>query len=340
MIDLPKARMAEDTAQCAARSATVVRSGSARTLVGLSLVRTAACLCVAPFLLSCAAQTSLAPSAAVKSSFTEPFPPPVVTGREADLPIKMEQFLIVEATLNDQGPFRFIVDTGAAGHTLRILPHIVERLGLKQVGTTKIGDGSGPDNLEVPTYDLGTVKLGGLTYKNVGAFARTLPKRFNVDGILPFGFFRNMLLAFDYGKARMRVSRGSLPKPNGANILSYDPRDEQIYTEISVGDKKFPVFIDTGAVGAPLIVPTAMAESMPTKGEPRPAGTVTTTSNKLEVKIADLAAPVKLGSVMLPVTSVKYPAPWPEGNLGARAFDGMVLTIDSRNHRLKVAPSR
>jgi len=53
----------------------------------------------------------------------------------------------------------------------------------------------------------------------------------------------------------------------------------------------------------------------------------------------DLAAPVRIGSTILPITDVGYPAIAPVGNVGSLALQAMAVTIDYPNRRLRVAPS-
>ena len=60
-------------------------------------------------------------------------PPPAMTGEQAELPMELIGGMpVIAATVNGKGPYRFGVDTGAAGY-LRLSEELAASLGLLQV---------------------------------------------------------------------------------------------------------------------------------------------------------------------------------------------------------------
>jgi hypothetical protein len=279
-------------------------------------------------------------SASPADELVDPFPVPTVSGKDSVVPLTIGEFMVADVRINGKGPYRVIVDTGAYGRGMRLVPSVVEELGLKQVGTIAIGDGSSANQRTVPTYAIDEMQLGDLHFHGVGVLARPLPKRKGLQGILPLGLLSQRLLTLDYGKSTMRLSTGSLPRANGRDILDYRELDGGIGVDLKIAGKSYPAMLDTGGAAASLHVPAAMLASLPTKGTARSAGSVTTTSTTSENQTIDLAAPVRLGAFVLPITSVVYPAPWEYANLGPAALEGMTITIDARNRRLKLGRSR
>src|SRR5256714_9365824 len=115
---------------------------------------------------------------------------------EAVAPMQMRGLMpVVEVRLNGQGPFAFMIDTGA-GLQADIDTSVAERLGLQANGTAINGDPSGENDREVVTARIDSIQLGtagrearGVQFRNVTAVVR--PQRITkdssrVDGILGF----------------------------------------------------------------------------------------------------------------------------------------------------------
>jgi membrane-associated protease RseP (regulator of RpoE activity) len=85
-----------------------------------------------------------------------------IAGGKTVVPIEIAGYVIVEAMLNGQGPFAFILDTGG----LDILtPEAATALGLKPVGAgTSGGSGSGTVSEQYARVD--RVQIGGMTMRN------------------------------------------------------------------------------------------------------------------------------------------------------------------------------
>ncbi|MGE5179369.1 MAG: serine hydrolase, partial [Bacteroidota bacterium] len=118
----------------------------------------------------------------------------------------------VSVMLNGQGPFRFGIDTGAAG-CARIDTDLARRLGLAQIGETMVGDPSGKNMKRAAVVQIDSLEIGGARFTAVPATSGDMAGRVmgdRVDGILGFGLFADCLWTLDYPALRMTLARGGL----------------------------------------------------------------------------------------------------------------------------------
>jgi hypothetical protein len=84
-----------------------------------------------------------------------------VVGGKSVVPVDIDGYVIVEATLNGKGPFAFIFDTG--GHAI-LTPEVVKTLGLDAGGSGSAG-GAGADRLDLQYAKVGSVEIGGVNLR-------------------------------------------------------------------------------------------------------------------------------------------------------------------------------
>jgi predicted aspartyl protease len=238
---------------------------------------------------------------------------------------------IVEVRIGDK-PYRFAVDTGAVGHG-RISPALAQSLGLAAAGEAVAADGSGRTQAR-RTYRLDAIDVGGVRFSALEfSELERLPP--GVDGILGLGLFASHLVTFDYPKGTLSLSRQSLPE----TAMGYTPQPGRgIAVPVSIGDERIMASIDTGNAVAALILPTALAERLPRKGEPRIAGRASTAISTVEIMEVEITVPVRVGGSTLPVTKVSYPSLGETGNIGSRGLSSTILRIDQVNRRLEIVP--
>jgi hypothetical protein len=82
-----------------------------------------------------------------------------VAGGEVTVPIEVDGFVTLEARLNGQGPFAFILDTG--GHAI-LTPDAAALLGLHPAGAGSSG-GTGSGTLPIQFTKVDRVEIGGVT---------------------------------------------------------------------------------------------------------------------------------------------------------------------------------
>ncbi len=270
-----------------------------------------------------------------------PSPPPQRTGERADVEMRLVNGMpTIEATVNGRGPYRFGVDTGASGY-LRVTPALAAALALQPVGQALASDPSGGNPLPIPIYRVDNLAFGGLGYAGVSTTSITLGGPLaGVDGIIGIGFFEQLLLTIDYPRGRLAAGPGALPAANAADVLDFTVERGLITIPLRIGDQVHRVHLDTGNTRHPFFMPAAAIPALPTRGEARGIGVARTVSREVPLQEIDLAAPVRAGATVLPVTAVAFPAVAAAGNIGSLALQAMAVTVDQANRRVRIAPSR
>src|SRR6185295_12907440 len=192
-----------------------------------------------------------------------------MTGSSAELDIQLVAGMpTILATVNGRGPYRFGVDTGAAGY-LRVSPALAEALALQPVGEAMAGDPSGRAPIRIPVYRVESLAFGGLTFTGISTtpLPQLGPRTAQVDGIIGIGFFENLLLTIDYGGLRLGAGSGALPAANRRDIVDATLDRSLISVPLRIGETSHMVHLDTGNTAAPLFLPADRVASLPTEGE-------------------------------------------------------------------------
>lgn len=263
-----------------------------------------------------------------------PTPPPAAAGDIARVPMALVDGIPVVTVTIGGRPYRFAIDTGAAGHG-RIRASVADALGLAVTGSMQAGDGSGAvqerRSYSATALSLGDIRFDGVALTEMGVY----PGRFEgVDGILGRNLFGRHLLSIDYAAGEVRLSREALP----GQAASYQPGPGGMIVELQIGGQAVPAVIDTGNAIAPLVLPAALAERLRT-GPARAAGRARTAVSTVEIFEADLAAPVALGGARLPIRRFRFPALGDIANIGSQAFASGTLVIDQVNNRIAFHPA-
>jgi hypothetical protein len=244
---------------------------------------------------------------------------------------------VIEVKLNGQGPFAFMIDTGA-GMQADIDPTVAVRLKLRPNGRAINGDPSGENDREVETTTIDSIAFAGAEFRNVTAVVR--PQRItkdypDVDGILGFALFTDYLLTLDYRSMQVRLARGALPAANGADILSFEIENRIPVIEVAIGKIRVRAHVDSGNLVAGFILPEELVEQLPLLSPPVAVGRARSVSNQIEIKQAQLRDTIHIGSFDYPQATITFPA-LSDTNVGLKVLREFGLTFDQKNRRLKL----
>lgn len=249
----------------------------------------------------------------------------------------------VEVRVDGQGPFLFLIDTGAAGAPARADASLVRRLGLRPSGTEQASDAGGAA-VSIDRITLDSVEMGAIHARQVEAYTRDynsasyLPR---IDGILGLAFFRDVLLTLDYPRSQVRIGRGALPPADGLTVLDYELVEGNPAIMIRIGARPFRVLLDSGNIRA-LDMPSEWLRSLPLAGFPRLAGSSSSVSGTIGLREVALAEPLIIGRYRFANPRVTFADEYQEGNLGSTVLRAFTVTIDQRNRRVRLiaAPGR
>jgi hypothetical protein len=253
------------------------------------------------------------------------------------VPMSMRGMMpVVEVRLNGQGPFAFMIDTGA-GMQADIDPSVAEKLGLQITGTAINGDPSGENDRQVEITTIDSIELGGVDFRKVTAVVR--PQRItrdypDVDGILGFALFTDYLLTLDYPAMQVRLARGTLPAANGGDVLNFELENRIPVIEIALGKIRVRAHIDSGNFVAGFILPAEIAEQLQLRSQPVVIGGARSITNRIELKQAQLRDAIHIGRFDFSQPTIMFPS-LSDANVGFKVLREFALTFDQINRRVK-----
>ncbi|MGC4120870.1 MAG: aspartyl protease family protein [Myxococcales bacterium] len=244
---------------------------------------------------------------------------------------------IVEVMVNGHGPYRFVVDTGAAQSVIaRDLAH---RLGL---AVAPVEGGVTGAHGEVVAADgaatLKEVLLGAERYQDVAFQVFDLSglnavTHLRLDGILGLPFFEGRLLVVDYPAKRLTTPRGTLPEPDGKNVLALKLGSDGIPTvAMRARDRELEFKVDTGSNGW-VSVDAIAGEQLQRAGPILVSGfsaSLGTTSMEWSMCLAE---DLWLGAHRIPVPVVSVS---PHSTIGSALLEDFRVTIDHDRWRMKL----
>jgi hypothetical protein len=241
----------------------------------------------------------------------------------ADVTVPMFDFghrPVVEVSINGQGPFRMILDTGASETV---------------VDPSWVGGETG-------SVQLREVRIGALSWKQMpvvsqsifaGPMAPDFPK-----GILSAAAFPGYLVTLDYPNKTISIRKGELPVADGRRVFQYGVTEEFPVAPVRVAGREFTLHVDSGSPGG-VTLPLRFSKELPLGAELATVGRARTPAGEFDVLSAPVKGAVELGEYVLDVKGVQFsdvrPGPKPgPGNIGSEVLRTFKVTLDAANRRL------
>jgi predicted aspartyl protease len=180
------------------------------------------------------------------------------------IPFKIpDRHILLQATINREKTVWFMLDTGTSG--VVVSKRIARKMNLPfSENTTKVSTPSGRAFFS-PLLRVNSLRVGGAEFKTFDAVQldlRDLRRKLKheVDGILGFPLFANILLTIDYPQQTIFLEKGRLPE-KGKEIFDYDLINHKPYLPIPWKGTTVPALIDTGSSHF-LTLPKALADDL------------------------------------------------------------------------------
>ncbi len=251
---------------------------------------------------------------------------------------------VVEVFVNEQGPYRLALDTGAAGCGV-ISARLAQQLALEVVGQVIAGDPSGQNQRTMERVGVDSIRIGHAVFRGLEMLKRDAAFEAHAqqmiaqtDGVLGFQLFSECLLTLDYPNRRLRIERGALPSPDGSEILPFGQADGVPSIDITVGDVKLLAHIDSGSMGR-LSVPERFVPQLALREAPQVVGKARTLFNEFEIKEARADGNVRIGGHVLASPRLTFEGLLPYANIGEQVLRHFVLTFDQVHDRVRLTRS-
>ena len=243
---------------------------------------------------------------------------------------------IVSARINQRIPVRLIVDTGSSYTVVdrRIAPLLETR-----DGNSVTLHGSGGESVELTRVArIEWLSLGPMTVHNCRAVVHDLGSfragmGAEIDGVIGFPAFRDVLLTLDYPAEQIRVAPGALD-PAGALTYVRAPTGDSPSIALELGSDGEVLFeIDSGSNGGLTIAEDCRVEYT---SEPVDVGAALTIGGVSVTRKARMAGGFDLAGVRFeqPIVALS------EGldSIGAEVLRHFSVTFDQRNKLVRFTP--
>ncbi|HKP78746.1 MAG TPA: retroviral-like aspartic protease family protein, partial [Phenylobacterium sp.] len=167
--------------------------------------------------------------------------PPTELGTRQD----RYEHMLAPVTINDQGPFNFLLDTGA---NISCVSHrLMERLDLKPVATALVHTVVGVRQRPMVTLD--RLQVGPRDRRKVRAPALPIEGT-EVDGILGVDWLKGQRLVLDFRRSRMEITRSRQDESQAGKVVVVPARrrhGQLTMVDADLGGKRISAIIDSGA---------------------------------------------------------------------------------------------
>jgi predicted aspartyl protease len=259
-----------------------------------------------------------------------------------------QPLVLVPASVNGEGPFQFVFDTGAGISLLD--PALARRLGVEK-GEVKEGRVAG-GRVEVSLGRVDALRVGGALVEDLQVALLDLSDLrratgAEVDGDLGYNFLQHFAVTLDYQARELRLVRGGAAASGGETAdLPFrlgQPSKPLVLVPVLVnGMGPYSFALDTGA-SMTLVAPD-LAQSLGIHGQPAPA--ITTGGGHTTPVSIGRAGSIAIGTAVrhdLPILIAGFLGPLGEavgehldGVIGYNFLNGFEVTLDYPAERLRL----
>ena len=245
--------------------------------------------------------------------------------------------IALEGWVNGEGPFQFMLDTGAGGHG-RIDGQLVERLGLEKISDIDFTDGSGNNVHQGSLVRVDSLLIGDAAFEGLSMLHADVPGMSGPGAgsanVVGFHVFAELLLTIDYPRNEIRMARGELSSER-AGVIPYDSTRTIPVVPIRIGDRMLEARLDTGNSGD-MLMAQSIAESLPTLGPPSVLGKSRSMAGEYELWQIRLREPLTFAGFVQDPPVARFSPTFRGANIGRNVLKPYALTFDQRNDRLLV----
>ena len=212
-----------------------------------------------------------------------------------------------------------LLDTGSTWTFID--PGAIRRMLGRKVGAGKVLFKDG----RIDQHEIGPLRAYIYPMKTLGlAVGR------EIDGILGFPVFKDVLLTLDYPAEEIRVSSGRLPRPDGGEVFR-DSGYKRPFLKVDVGGRRVKILLDSGFSGRFKLRST---DRLTWSVEPRPVGASVLFAGVALKKAGRLGGVLQFGPLIFeaPVVSLARD----DRLVGWHALRHFVLTFDQKKDRIRM----
>lgn len=255
---------------------------------------------------------------------------------------------LVDVTIESQGSYRLLLDTGAYG--LILADDVADALDTPSLSGVRVQAKTASDQMLPPqrVVQIRELELGAHRFRSLHAFiqkrsAVVLPTEMAHDGILGIGIFRDGLLILDIPRRELRILDGTLHAQSPFVSSTLKGPQEVPYIDLHVQPVGGPTYrcaalIDTGTNALEL---PALAEHWPIpRTYVRDANVMEIGGRSRQTPRYRLQAQLTLGSSDVHVADPVIGFQGQTGRISTPILQQFILIFDQRHGRLALVPEK
>lgn len=243
---------------------------------------------------------------------------------------------VVEVKINDQGPYKFFLDTGASATVLD--QSLVTELKLPFKGTIKLGDPKSPQAIDANQNWIEKLEIGDIRLQEFIAVSwdrSNLYKEGSPRGVLGMPLFKKLLLTINYPQNKIAVTKDELPKANGMDILNFQYSEADLFgVPLNIAGNDYLATLDTGSAGG-LSFPNSFMDKLPLDSKPVEVGRARSVAGESIIYGAKISGNVKIGNYQFENPQIAFFDRLTHINIGFDFLRQFAITVDQKNRRLK-----
>jgi hypothetical protein len=269
-----------------------------------------------------------------------PRPTAAVPESGVEVPLRLDRGRpLVDVRINGSGPYPFLFDTGAAGDA-RADAALASRLKLQVVGESR-GGAPGGQVVTMPIVQFDSLEIGAARFGPVAAPSRDYNQRESagephIDGILGLGLFADCLVTLDFPRGVLRIAPGTLPEPDGKEILPFENPRRVVEIGFDVAGTTMTGDLDTGGPDG-ITLPGGLMDKVPLAAPATVVAQGMTVSGPMDVSESTLHGTVMIGRHAIANPAIQFVPPFPHANIGIALLSQFALTFDQKNKRVRFA---
>jgi hypothetical protein len=276
-----------------------------------------------------------APFIIAKEQLTDPVKETTLNSSRVEIPIQIiNGHIYLNVIINGQGPFLFLLDTGASGNG-RIDLSLAKLLGINSFGNILNDDGTGKNTKILKKMLIDSLQIGDAVFSNLMLYGNDYSNKVltskSFDGIVGFYLFSDLLWTIDYPNRKLIMEQGSL-NINDYNTLKYDTGSNGKRCFIPISLRKLNIFVnlDTGNQGG-LTMSSNLQKELRFINSVNRSGWAETSYNSHEIYSAYLVDPLYIAGHTVNNIKAYFAKDWGKPNIGYKILRKFRITFDSKN---------
>jgi predicted aspartyl protease len=276
-------------------------------------------------------------STSVTACGPRPLPQPdkIELGAPVTVPMLSSAGLpVVEARINGQGPYKFILDTGAMGSV--VSESLARDLGLPSIAPAAMARPGSSKPLPATVTRITRIEIGKVSLEGVMAvfadLSAVMKKAPDAQGVLSASMFQGLLVSYNFPARTIDFRRGELPKEDGQTIFTWAAGKIPNVTA-DVAGQSVQMDLDTGATRG-FVIDAAIAKKLAWLEAPTEGTKLQTVDIETGTFTGRMKGTIRVGTFSFENPRVDYHDGF--NNIGSFVLKDFVVTIDPKNRRLEL----